>query len=106
MVAAWASRNAEKTQVSSANPPSLLTIDGVAVATMLISIAVRNIASITEAVTTRRPVLDMSGTGAAGGEAAGDGFGAWATGRTASAIDGVTIGHGSLLGADALRFSA
>src|SRR3954464_5330006 len=55
MVAACASRNAEKTQVSSANPPSLLTIDGVAVATMLISIAVMNIAIITEAVMIRRP---------------------------------------------------
>src|SRR5215211_5799114 len=104
MVAAWASRNAEKTQVSSENPPSLLTIDGVAVATMLISIAVRNIASITEAVTIRRPAVDMSGTEAACGAATGKGT--WATGRTASAIAGITIGHGSLLGAGALRFSA
>src|SRR5215212_111344 len=104
MVAAWASRNAENTQVRSAKPPSLLTIDGVAVATMLISIAVRNIASITEAVTIRRPAVDMSATGAACGVATG--MGSWAPGRTASAIEGVTIRHGSLLGADALRFSA
>src|SRR5436309_2490618 len=73
MVAAWASRNAENTQVRSAKPPSLLTIDGVAVATMLISIAVRNIASITEAVMTRRPRAGVTAAGAVAGPAAAPG---------------------------------
>src|SRR3954453_1053895 len=105
MVAAWASRNAENTQVRSAKPPSLLTIDGVAVATMLISIAVRNIASITEAVMMRRPRAGATAAGrmprpragapaagaVAGPEAALDAPG---TLRTTSAIDAATFGHG------------
>src|SRR4051812_45618069 len=96
MVAAWASRNAEKTQVNSANPPSLLTIEGVAVATMLISIAERNIASITEPVMIRRP-------GAGVGEASG-GLGEWDTARAPSAIGGITLGHDLSCGLDTVRF--
>src|SRR5215212_2474097 len=92
MVAAWASRNAENTQVRSAKPPSLLTIDGVAVATMLISIAVRNIASITEAVMMRRPRAGGSEPGAVAGPAAAPG--APGSLRTTSAIDAATFGHG------------
>src|SRR5215212_2423262 len=92
MVAAWASRNAENTQVRSAKPPSLLTIDGVAVATMLVSIAVRNIASITEAVMMRRPRAGATAAGAVAGPAAAPD--APGTLLTTSGIDAATFGHG------------
>src|ERR671933_195801 len=42
MVAVWVSRKSEKTQVKSLKPPSLLTIEGMAVATMLTSLAARD----------------------------------------------------------------
>jgi hypothetical protein len=63
---------------------------------MLISIAVRNIASITEAVMTRRPFLAISGTGAVLGRVAGtlaavaDG----ADGALAAVADGVLTESG------------
>src|SRR5438067_2793138 len=95
MVAAWASRNAEKTQVSSANPPSLLTIDGVAVATMLISIAERNIASITEPVMIRRPGAgaDAAASSVRRPDEPSGGLAGRGAARTTSAIDGITLGH-------------
>src|SRR5689334_1618063 len=102
MVAAWASRNAEKTQVSSVNPPSLVTIDGVAVATMLISIAVRNIASITDAMMTRRLACG-AGCVAAGARAGSAGGGvpggseSRRSARSVSAIDHARISHTLLL---------
>src|SRR5262249_23710452 len=80
---------------SSAKPPNLLTIDGMAVATMLISIAERNIASITEPTMTRRPVCGVTAAVVAG-EAAG-GSGGWGAVRTTSAIGLVTSDHGLLL---------
>src|SRR5262249_61393091 len=54
MVAVWVSRKSEKTQANSVKPPRLLTIDGMAVATIVPSIAVANIASISEPTTMLR----------------------------------------------------
>lgn len=46
MVTPWVKRNAENTQVNSENPPRLLTIVGIAVATIVASTAAIKLASI------------------------------------------------------------
>src|SRR5690606_33583846 len=49
IVAAWAKRKAENTQLYSEKPPKSLTMVGIAVETMVPSMAVMNMASMTEA---------------------------------------------------------
>ena len=56
MVTAWVSRYAVKTQLKRWKPPRSATIDGIAVATMVLSTAAMKMAIMTPVMTSRRVV--------------------------------------------------